>query len=76
MLFADDTSLFVAAHTTADITAALNHALDSANKWLLDSGLQLNVAKTKVMLCLLPPLFIVYCLVLVFFFFVSGCLEK
>ena len=50
VLFADDTTIFLAGHSAADISASLTHALKLAHSWLLDSGLRLNVAKTKCML--------------------------
>lgn len=50
ILFADDTTILLAGHPTADISTALTYALDCAYKWLWNSGLQLNVSKTKSML--------------------------
>ena len=60
--FADDTTLYVSGHSIADSSFKLSSTLSAANKWLSDSGLQLNASKTKNMLiqssCLksLPPL--------------------
>ena len=50
VLFADDTSLYIAGRSTDDISNTLTRALGSAHKWFLDSGLKLNVSKTKCML--------------------------
>ena len=50
VMFADNTTLYVIGHSTTDISAKLSRALTSAHKWLLESGLQLNVTKTKCML--------------------------
>ena len=50
VMFADDTTLYVIGKSAADISAMLSYALDSAHKWLLESGLRLNAAKTKCML--------------------------
>ena len=47
VLFADDTSLYIADRSTEDISSTLTRALGSAHKWLLDSGLKLNVGKTR-----------------------------
>ena len=62
VMFADDTTLYVIGHSTTEISAKLSCALASAHKWLLESGLHLNAAKTKCMLIhscrrrSLPPL--------------------
>ena len=45
VLFADDTSLCIAGRSTDGISNTLTRALGSAHKWLLDSGLKLNVGK-------------------------------
>ena len=50
VLFADDTSLYIAGRSTDDMSNTLTCALGSAHKWLLDSGLKLNVGKTRCML--------------------------
>ena len=50
ILFADDTTILLAGHSTTDISIALTNALDCAYKWLWNSGLRLNVSKTKSML--------------------------
>ena len=61
-MFADDTTLYVIGQSTTEISATLSCALASAHKWLLESGLHLNAAKTKCMLIhscrrrSLPPL--------------------
>ena len=39
VMFADDTTLYVIGKSAADISAMLSYALDSAHKWLLESGL-------------------------------------
>lgn len=49
-MFADDTTLYVAGHSAVDICAKLTCAQASAYKFLSDSGLQLNAAKTRCML--------------------------
>ena len=49
-MFADDTTLYIAGYSVADISAKLSCALASAYKWLSDSSLQLNTTKTKCML--------------------------
>ena len=41
---------YIAGHSTDDISNTLAHALGSAHKWLLDSGVKLNMGKTKCML--------------------------
>ena len=50
VLFADDTSLYIAGRSTDGISSTLTLALGSAHKWLLDSRLKLNVGKTRSML--------------------------
>ena len=49
VLFADDTTVFVAGSSIADIPATLSSTITTAHDWLLPSGLRLNVAKTKCM---------------------------
>ena len=50
VLFADDTTVFIAGSSIADMSATLSSAITAAYDWFLPSGLRLNVAKTKCML--------------------------
>ena len=50
VLFADDSTVFVAASSIADISATLSSAITAAYDCFLSSGFRLNVAKTKCML--------------------------
>ena len=50
VLFTDDTTVFVAGTSIADISATLSTAITAAYDWFLSSGLRLNVAKTTCML--------------------------
>ena len=52
ILFADDTTLFVASRSVEDISFNLTSAITSASdhEWMAKSGFRLNLAKTKCML--------------------------
>lgn len=49
-MFTDYTTVHVIGQSATDISAMLSYTLASVHKWLLESGLQLNAAKTKCML--------------------------
>ena len=49
-MFADDTSVSLAASTLQELENALNQALQNLNIWLKVNKLSLNIAKTEYMI--------------------------
>ena len=50
VLFADDTTIFVAGHDISNITNTLQNCLNLVNLWMKSNGLKLNPLKTNSML--------------------------